>query len=147
MEKNMKVSKENLIQAKAALEDLTIIGDNIGEEVSIIPHRSFTELNLINGRALNFELYRSADNRISISKLFGTIGSSSERHNHKVIEIFTVWEGKMEVELCGEIHILEPTHIIRIPIDAPHKVKFLENTWMTIQSIPAIAITNEEINT
>ena len=141
----MKVSKKNIEQAKSAMQELSIVPDNAASGLGFIAHRTFTELDLIDGKAINFELYRSEDNKTSISKLLGTVGGSSERHNHKVVEIFTVWEGKMEVELEGDIHILGPTDVLRIPIDAYHKVTFLANTWMTIQSIPAIAITQEEL--
>ena len=143
----MKVSKVNLDQARIAMQQLSIVSDmeSVGG-ASVIQHNYFTELVLIGGNVLTFELYRSEDNKLSILHSFGTIGAESERHNHRVVEIFTVLEGKMKVELDGGEHILGPTEVLRIPLDAWHKVTFLDNTWLTVQSIPAIALTKEEIS-
>ncbi len=50
-------------------------------------------------------------------------GAIIHEHFHSEEEVYEVVEGRLEIEVAGKTHVVEPGLVAIVPADVPHSVK------------------------
>jgi quercetin dioxygenase-like cupin family protein len=140
-------------KAKDVLKELGVMQDHITGE-TIAPRMSFLtkqpemssvlELEVPGGNGFLFDIWKEEEDRVSFTKVFFSEGSIVEKHEHKVIEIFVIYQGSCEVCIFDDNDNITEGPFLMKEFDSyrfepgiKHSVKFLEDTRHLLMTMPA----------
>jgi quercetin dioxygenase-like cupin family protein len=156
LDEKIRIDLSPIKKAKNVLKELEALGvvqDHITGD-TIIPRDSFAvekqdltnvlELEVPGGHGFMFDLWRDEEDKISVTKVFFSEGSVIEIHKHSVIELFVIYKGSAEICIFDKNDaLIEGPRIIgefdsrRLEPGVKHSVKFLEDTWHLLVTMPA----------